>query len=59
MRSQTREYRTGGDEARALAAYYQGPASTGDGRWYDDTERYVHDVFALRWAFEGAVPSVP
>jgi N-acetylmuramoyl-L-alanine amidase len=39
-----------GDEAAALAAYYQGISSVRRG-WYIDTSEYVADIFALRPRF--------
>ena len=44
---------TGGDESAAIAGYYQGLASV-QSRWmYDDTQRYVANVQALRARFGG------
>lgn len=42
--------RAEGNQAAALAAYYQGWSSTSEG-WFGETERYVADVFAWRWRF--------
>ena len=41
----------GGDQAAALAAYYQGQGSIERSGWFDDTDGYVGDVFAWRWRF--------
>jgi N-acetylmuramoyl-L-alanine amidase len=50
--------RNDGDHAAALAAYYQGPASVQERGWLDETERYVAQVFHLRWRFaEGLGPA--
>jgi N-acetylmuramoyl-L-alanine amidase len=50
--------RNGGDHAAALAAYYQGLASIQERGWLDETERYVAQVFQLRWRFaEGLSPA--
>src|SRR6185503_18663945 len=38
----------GGDEARAVAAYYQGSSSVQDVGLLPDTQRYVANVMALR-----------
>lgn len=46
--------RYGGDEAAALAAYHQGPASVARDGWYAVTDRYVERVFDLRWRFAAA-----
>lgn len=46
--------RGGGDQAAALAAYHQGRTSVLGKGWYSVTERYVADVFELRWQFEAA-----
>ncbi len=43
----------GGDEARAIAGYYQGPASVEQRGMLPDTERYVKNVMALRPRFGG------
>lgn len=43
--------RYGGDPARSLAAYYQGPASIERGGLLAETETYVADVLALRQRF--------
>lgn len=40
-----------GDEAAALAAYYQGITSVTRAGWHGDTETYVAQVFEVRWAF--------
>ncbi|MDZ7680107.1 MAG: transglycosylase SLT domain-containing protein, partial [Acidimicrobiales bacterium] len=40
-----------GDEAAALAAYYQGITSVTRAGWHGDTETYVAQVFEARWAF--------
>lgn len=42
---------TGGDVELTLAGYYQGLASVSANGWYDDTERYVANVLALRDRF--------
>ena len=44
---------TGGDENSAVAGYYQGLASVQKQGMYDDTERYVANVQALRSRFGG------
>jgi soluble lytic murein transglycosylase-like protein len=44
---------TGGDENSAIAGYYQGLASVQKQGLYDDTERYVANVQALRSRFGG------
>ena len=44
---------TGGDEATAAAAYYQGLQSVRDRGLYDDTQQYVANVQALRSRFGG------
>jgi len=44
---------TGGDEATAAAAYYQGLQSVRDRGLYDDTQQYVANVQALRARFGG------
>ena len=46
--------RSGGDTAAALAAYHQGRTSVIEDGWFAVTERYVRDVFDLRWRFEAA-----
>jgi soluble lytic murein transglycosylase-like protein len=43
----------GGDEARAVAGYYQGPASVRSIGMLPDTQRYVSNVMALRARFGG------
>ncbi len=43
----------GGDERRAVAGYYQGPASVSRQGMLPDTERYVSNVMALRGRFGG------
>jgi LysM repeat protein len=43
----------GGDESAAIAGYYQGLASVRDRGMYDDTQRYVANVQALRGRFGG------
>ncbi len=43
----------GGDEARAVAGYYQGPASVSSVGVLPDTQRYVDNVMALRPRFGG------
>lgn len=43
----------GGDERRAVAGYYQGPASVSRRGMLPDTERYVSNVIALRARFGG------
>lgn len=43
----------GGDERRAVAGYYQGPASVSRHGMLPDTERYVSNVMALRARFGG------
>lgn len=43
--------RADGNQAAALAAYYQGWSSTSDDGWFEETERYVAEVFASRWRF--------
>lgn len=42
---------TDGDPELTLAGYYQGLASVSQNGWYDDTERYVDNVLALRDRF--------
>lgn len=42
---------TGGNEAKAVAGYYQGLASVESRGMYDDTKRYVANVLALRNRF--------
>jgi LysM repeat protein len=44
---------TGGDENSAIAGYYQGLSSVQNQGMYDDTERYVANVQALRGRFGG------
>jgi LysM repeat protein len=44
---------TGGDESAAIAGYYQGLQSVRDRGMYDDTQRYVDNVQALRSRFGG------
>ena len=44
---------TGGDEATAVAAYYQGLSSVREHGMYRDTARYVRDVEALQSRFGG------
>jgi soluble lytic murein transglycosylase-like protein len=44
---------TGGDESAAIAGYYQGLASVRSRGMYDDTQRYVANVQALRSRFGG------
>jgi soluble lytic murein transglycosylase-like protein len=48
--------RAGGDQATALAAYHQGRTSVLQEGWFPVTQRYVEDVFSLRWEFEAAAP---
>jgi N-acetylmuramoyl-L-alanine amidase len=43
----------GGDENAAIAGYYQGLASVRERGLYDDTQRYVANVQALRSRFGG------
>jgi LysM repeat protein len=43
----------GGDEDAAIAGYYQGLASVRERGLYDDTQRYVDNVQALRGRFGG------
>jgi soluble lytic murein transglycosylase-like protein len=43
----------GGDEARAVASYYQGAASVQKTGLLPETERYVENVMALRSRFGG------
>ncbi len=43
----------GGDEARAVAGYYQGPASVSQIGLLPETEQYVANVMALRSRFGG------
>ena len=43
----------GGDESSAIAGYYQGLASVRERGMYDDTQRYVENVQALRSRFGG------
>ncbi len=44
---------TGGDEASAIAGYYQGLSSVQSRGMYDDTQQYVANVQALRGRFGG------
>ena len=44
---------TGGDESAAIAGYYQGLASVRSRGMYEDTQRYVANVQALRSRFGG------
>src|SRR5215217_6464877 len=44
---------TGGDEASAIAGYYQGLGSVRSRGQFDDTQRYVANVQALRSRFGG------
>ena len=44
---------SGGDENTAIAGYYQGLASVRERGLYDDTQRYVENVQALRSRFGG------
>jgi N-acetylmuramoyl-L-alanine amidase len=44
---------TGGDEASAIAGYYQGLGSVRSRGLFDDTQRYVANVQALRSRFGG------
>jgi LysM repeat protein len=44
---------TGGDENSAVAGYYQGLTSVRDRGMFDDTQRYVSNVQALRARFGG------
>ena len=44
---------TGGDARLAAAAYYQGLASVRSRGLFDDTRRYVDNVFALQSRFGG------
>jgi len=44
---------TGGDEATAIAGYYQGLGSVRSRGLYDDTQQYVANVQALRSRFGG------
>lgn len=44
---------SGGDPARAVAGYYQGPASVAQSGMLPDTKRYVANVMALRSRFGG------
>ena len=44
---------TGGDESTAIAGYYQGLKSVRERGLYDDTNRYVANVQALRGRFGG------
>lgn len=42
-----------GDQAKAVAAYYQGPGAVESGRMYGETVTYVDSVMALRKLFAG------
>jgi soluble lytic murein transglycosylase-like protein len=44
---------TGGDENTAIAGYYQGLGSVRSRGLFDDTQRYVDNVQALRGRFGG------
>jgi soluble lytic murein transglycosylase-like protein len=44
---------SGGDEPTAIAGYYQGAGSVASRGMYDDTQRYVANVQALRSRFGG------
>ena len=44
---------TGGDESSAIAGYYQGISSVQNRGMFDDTQRYVANVQALRSRFGG------
>jgi soluble lytic murein transglycosylase-like protein len=44
---------TGGDESAAIAGYYQGLGSVQSRGLFDDTQKYVANVQALRSRFEG------
>ena len=44
---------TGGDPSTAIAGYYQGLASVRSRGMYEDTQRYVANVQALRSRFGG------
>jgi soluble lytic murein transglycosylase-like protein len=44
---------TGGDESAAIAGYYQGLSSVRSRGMFDDTQRYVANVQALRGRFGG------
>jgi soluble lytic murein transglycosylase-like protein len=44
---------SGGDEATAIAGYYQGLSSVQTRGMFDDTQRYVANVQALRSRFGG------
>jgi soluble lytic murein transglycosylase-like protein len=44
---------TGGDEASAIAGYYQGLGSVRSRGLFDDTQQYVSNVQALRGRFGG------
>jgi N-acetylmuramoyl-L-alanine amidase len=44
---------TGGDARMAAAAYYQGLASVRSRGMFEDTKRYVDNVFALQGRFGG------
>lgn len=49
--------RAEGDQAAALASYYQGWGSTDAEGWYGETEGYVGDVFGWRWRFRAQSPA--
>ena len=44
---------SGGDEAQAIASYYQGASSVRNRGMLPDTQRYVANVMALRARFGG------
>jgi hypothetical protein len=44
---------SGGDESTAIAGYYQGLGSVRSRGMFDDTQRYVANVQALRSRFGG------
>ena len=44
---------TGGDESSAIAGYYQGLGSVQSRGLFDDTQKYVANVQALRSRFGG------
>ena len=44
---------TGGDESAAIAGYYQGLSSVRTRGMFNDTQRYVANVQALRGRFGG------
>lgn len=50
--------RAEGDQAAALASYYQGWGSTDADGWYGETEGYVADVFVWRWRFRVDAPRI-